>query len=67
LIYLRSYFQFRDFPAPIHSTACASRRARVSALFASVIHSMYSRLWLGENASNAACAFLSVLQRRREI
>ncbi len=34
---------------------------RVSSVFASAIHSAYSRLWLGGNAANAACAFLFVL------
>src|SRR5438876_10260158 len=53
-----SYFQFRDFPAAIHSTAVCSRRTRVSFAFASVIQSTYSRLWLAENASNVARALL---------
>lgn len=39
----RMYFQFRDFPSDIHSTACAIRRSRVSSDLASAIHSMYSR------------------------
>ena len=46
---------------PSTSIACASRRARVSSLFASVIHSTYSRLWLGLSASKPACAFLFFL------
>jgi hypothetical protein len=45
-------------PSAIHSIACASRRARVSVRFASVIHSMYSRLWLGGNFLKDALAFL---------
>src|SRR5205814_353119 len=52
-----SYFQFRDLPSPIHSIACVRRRVRVSSVFAPVIHSTYSRLWLGENSLNAVCAF----------
>lgn len=36
----RSYFQFRDLPSAIHSIAVASRRLRVSSVFASVSHSM---------------------------
>lgn len=35
----------------------ASRRERVSACFAPVIHSTYSRLWLGGKASKVARAF----------
>src|SRR5206468_2240223 len=52
------YFQFRDFPSAIHSIACFTRAARVSSRFASPIHSLYSRLWLGGKASNATRAFL---------
>src|SRR5882762_8951281 len=57
----RRYFQFRDLPDAIHSSAVAVRRCRVSSVFAESIHSTYSRLWLGGNASNAASAFLFFL------
>src|SRR5262249_7989045 len=45
------YFHMRGLPSPIHSTAVASRRSRVASVFASRIHSEYSRFWLGLNAS----------------
>src|SRR4051812_3093587 len=51
-----SYFQLRRLPSAIHSTAWASRFARVSGLFASVTHSTYSRRHEGEKASNVAAA-----------
>src|SRR6186997_2534767 len=51
------YFQLRCFPAEIHSTAVATRAARVAVVFASVIHSAYSRFALGLNAAYAASAF----------
>src|SRR6185295_8849021 len=54
----RVHFQLRDLPSAIHSMAVCRRRARVSALFASPIHSRYSRLWLGLKPANVACAFL---------
>jgi len=38
------YFQLRAFPSLIHSIAVLIRQPRVSSVFASVIHSMYSRL-----------------------
>src|SRR5258706_13877780 len=41
------YFQFLDLPEAFHSSAVASRRWRVSSVFAESIHSTYSRLWLG--------------------
>jgi hypothetical protein len=41
-----SYFQFRDFPRDIHSTAVASLRCRVSSCFAPVTHCTYSLQWL---------------------
>jgi hypothetical protein len=37
------YFQLRDLPSAIHSTACFTRAAVVSSRFASAIHSLYSR------------------------
>lgn len=37
------YFQLRLLPSPIHMTACATRLSRVGSVFASAIHSMYSR------------------------
>lgn len=43
------YFQFRDLPSAIHRIAVSSRRVRVADVLASVIHSMYSRRWLGGN------------------
>ena len=43
------YFQLRDFPSAIHSIACARRFCRVASCLASVIHSTYSRWWLGGN------------------
>src|SRR5437762_4792444 len=52
------YFQFRDLPSAIHSIAESTRRCRVSAPFASAIHSAYSRLWLGGKVLKAAAAFL---------
>src|SRR5262249_50833395 len=55
----RAYFQCRDLPSAIHSIAWARRRWRVSSVFASVIHSTYSRLCDGLKPSNVACAFLS--------
>src|SRR6185369_7727579 len=60
------YFQFLAFPSAIHSTACLMRRARVSSPLASVIHSMYSRLWLGLNLSYVASAFLFFLIAARK-
>src|SRR5687767_3534340 len=54
--YVRMYFQLRGLPSAIHATAVSSRRCRVSSVLASTIHSMYSRLWLGGNAPNAARA-----------
>src|SRR5688572_21691219 len=42
-----SYFQFLFLPSPTQVTVCATRLARVSAALAPVIHSTYSRLWLG--------------------
>src|SRR5688572_16160963 len=57
-----SYFQFIAFPSDNHSTAVASRRARVSSPLAVVIHSRYSRLWLGGKLSNVVSAFLFFLR-----
>ena len=45
------YFQWRDFPSAIQSIAVSRRLRRVSSVFASVIHSRYSLLWLGRNPS----------------
>ena len=52
------YFQLRGLPSAIHSIAWATRRFRVASVFASVIHSRYSRRWLGLKASKADWAFL---------
>jgi len=41
------YFQFRALPSASHFIVLARRSFRVSSRFASVIHSMYSRRWLG--------------------
>ena len=38
--------------------AVAARFSRVASVFASVIHSIYSRRWEGEKPSKVACAFL---------
>ena len=46
----------RGFPAAIHSTAVAMRRSRVASVFASAIHSAYSRRSPGGNRSHAASA-----------
>src|SRR6266481_1757286 len=62
--YLRMYFQFRGLPSDSHSRVIARRRARVSACFASVIHSTYSRRWLEGKPSKAARAFLFDLSAR---
>src|SRR5437764_5899191 len=51
------YFQFRAFPSASHFSDLARRSFRVSSRFASVIHSMYSRRWLGEKLSNVLRAF----------
>src|SRR5262245_50479710 len=53
-----AYFQLWLLPAAIHSTAVASRRLRVSSVLASVIHSTYSRLWLGAKPWYVASARL---------
>src|SRR5262245_58895527 len=53
-----SYFQLRDLPWASHSSAVAMRFSRVGCGLASVIHSTYSRLWLGLNCWNVASAFL---------
>ena len=46
------YFQLCGLPSAIHSIAVSRRLVRVASVFASVIHSMYSRLLLGLNLSN---------------
>ncbi len=55
------YFQFRGLPSAIHSSAVASRFDRVASVLASLSQSIYSRLPLGVNFSNAAraCAFFA--------
>src|SRR4051794_3264695 len=53
-----SHFQFLDFPSASHSTVVASRRSRVSSVFASVTHCTYSFLWLYGKPSNVVSAFL---------
>src|SRR3954462_2451428 len=52
-----SYFQFRRFPSAIHSTAWATRFARVSSRLASLTPSTYSRRQLGGKESKVAAAF----------
>src|SRR2546423_4863888 len=51
------YFQSRALPSESHWSDFARRAFRVSSRFASVIHSMYSRRWLGEKFSNVLRAF----------
>jgi hypothetical protein len=51
------YFHMRGLPSPIHSTAVASLRSRVASVFASRIHSEYSRFRLGLKAAKCFCAF----------
>src|SRR4051812_40275363 len=51
-----SYFQFRGFPSWSQVSVISMRVARVSGRLASVIHSMYSRRWLGLNFSHVAVA-----------
>src|SRR5450830_1346692 len=62
-----AYFQFLAFPSASHSTACAIRFSRVASVFASVIHSTYSRLKLGLPAlkifSPAALAASAALKK----
>src|SRR2546423_10330565 len=51
------YFQFRALPSVSHFSDLARRSFLVSSRLASVIHSMYSRRWLGEKFSNVLRAF----------
>src|SRR5437588_13109959 len=51
------YFQFRALPSVSHLIDLPRRSFRVSSRFASVIHSMYSRRWLGEKFSKVFRAF----------
>src|SRR2546421_5349558 len=51
------YFQWRDFPSESHLIEVASLSWRVSSRLASVIHSRYSRRWLGERLSKVFPAF----------
>jgi hypothetical protein len=53
-----AYFQCLDLPSASQAIAVVSREFRVSARFAPVIHSRYSRLWLGLKFSNVASAVL---------
>lgn len=59
------YFQFLDLPSVSHVMVIANRFFRVSSRSASVIHSMYSRLWLGLKSAKFAGAFLFCLERLR--
>src|SRR5208283_3090286 len=52
------YFQFLGLPSASHWTACSSRRVRVVWVLASLIHSTYSRRWLGLNFSKVVAASL---------
>src|SRR5436190_22507167 len=51
------YFQLRALPSASHLMDFARRSIRVSSRFASVIHWMYSRRWLGEKPSKVLRAF----------
>src|SRR5690349_762820 len=58
------YFQLRCLPSATHLSVVLRRSARVSARFASVIHSMYSRWALGLKAAHAARALALFLSPR---
>src|SRR5215470_18871450 len=51
------YFHMRGLPSAIHAIAVSRRLVRVVSVRASVIHSMYSRRWLGLKSSKVALAF----------
>src|SRR4051812_15757629 len=51
------YFQLRALPSASHFIVFSRRSLRVSSRFASVIHSRYSRRWLGEKLSKVCRAF----------
>src|SRR5271168_302155 len=55
------YFQLRDFPFAIHSTACSTRFLRVSSRLASAIQVEYSCRQLGLKAAKALAAGLFLL------
>jgi hypothetical protein len=48
-----SYFQFLVLPSASHAIAVATRFSRVASVFASLIHSMYSR-WCHDSRSSKA-------------
>src|SRR5215211_2774719 len=52
------YFQCLLFPSVSHSIVVSMRLSRVASVFASVIHSMYSRLCDGLKFSKVFCAVL---------
>src|ERR1700682_620922 len=51
------YFQFLDLPSASHFIVFATLSSRVCSRFASVIHSRYSRRWLGGKFSKVFRAF----------